>query len=278
MSDMKKYLLFLILAPLVSYGQKTHPVLLTFNKTVHMFFPSEISYYDVGSTDILIESKSDILKLAPKVSDFEETNLTVITSDNICYSFLLRYNKDISMLTYFIKDTVGQRINSSVRAKMFSDSIKKEESISNSESSYISVSREIIKKAPTYWIGSTMKKSYLAINNIYIHQDKLYFVMSVGNTSSINYDINYIKFYIVDKKKLKKASRQEIEKTPMFSFNNIETINAGTDDHPIIFVFEKFTIDNDKKLVIELGEKKGGRNIAIDITQDLIIKAVAFKQ
>ena len=274
---MKNVFLLLFFFSTNAFGQKVVPVELTFNKTVHLFFPAQVSYYDIGSSDVLIESKSDIVKLASKISDFEETNLTVITVDNICYSYLLRYNKDISRLTYFIGDSLGKRINSSVREKMFSDSVQKEVSRSNTESTYISVSREIIKKAPAYWIGSTIKKTYLAINNIYIYQDKLYFVMSVGNTSSINYDISYIKFYIVDKKKLKKASRQEVEKTPIFSFNSFETISAGTGDHPIIFVFDKFTIDNDKKLSIELGEKNGGRNISIDINQDLIIKAVAVK-
>lgn len=273
-----KYLFSIVLLlPVLVFGQKAHPISLAFNKTVHLFFPAEVSYYDVGSSDVLIESKNDIVKLAPKVTDFEETNLTVITSDNVCYSFLLRYSADISMLTYFIKESAGQRINSSARSKMFADTVRTLNAVPSHESSYIAVSREVIKKAPAYWIGTTLKKVYLAINNVYVHQDKLYFVVSVGNSSQINYDINFIKFYTVDKKKLKKASRQEVEKMPLFSFNSIETVKAGTGDHPIIFVFEKFTIDSDKKLVIEMGEKKGGRNIAVDIAQDLIIKAVAVK-
>lgn len=242
-----------------------------------MFFPTDISYYDVGSDDVLVQSKGDILKLAPKAAGFSETNLTVITSDNICYSFLLQYGNDISALTYFIKDSLGRRINSTPRAKAHLDSLSAAAPIAEGEAGYIAVCREIIKKAPAYWIGATVKKVFLAMNNIYVYKDKLYFAVSVGNASPINYDINYIKFYTVDKKKLKKASKQEIEMTPVFSFNNIGTIDAQTNDYPIIFVFDKFTIANDKKLVVELGEKKGGRNIAIDIGQDLIIKAVAFK-
>lgn len=172
---------------------------------------------------------------------------------------------------------MGRKISSSVRTKVTRDSLTTNLPLQQGESEYISVCRDIIKKAPAYWMGSTVKKVFLAMNNIYVHNDKLYFVISVGNTSNINYDINFIKFYTVDKKKLKKASRQEIEKTPVYSFNSIETIAAQTNDHPIIFVFDKFTIDSDKKLVIELGEKKGGRNIAIDITQDLIIKSIGYR-
>lgn len=273
---MKKFIVyFLIIVPSFNYAQNS--VYLTFNKTVHMFFPAEISYYDVGSDDILIQSNSDILKLAPKTANFSETNLTVITSNNICYSFLVKYNGDIQNLTYFVKDSLGQKIGSLTRTKIRADSLSKSLPFGQGEGEYNSVCRDLIKKAPAYWLGSTVKKVFLAMNNIYVHNDRLYFVVSVGNTSNINYDINFIKFYIVDKKKLKRASRQEVEKIPVYSFNNIDTINAQTNDHPIIFVFDKFTVDSDKKLVIELGEKKGGRNIAINITQDIIIKAVAYR-
>jgi conjugative transposon TraN protein len=277
---MKKYFILILLFSLhTAFSQQTNVVSLTFNKTVHMFFPSDISYYDVGSDDILVQSQNEILKLAPKSNNFSETNLTVITSDNYCYSYLLQYKSDISELTYFIKDSTGRKISSSSRNKINADSLDKDSQnlYNNTESSYIAVCREIIKKAPAYWIGSTVKKVYLAMNNIYVHNDKLYFCVTVGNASNINYDIKYIKYYTVDKNKLKKASNQEIEKIPIFSFNYLPTIDARTNDHPIIFVFDKFTIDNDKKLYIDLGEKKGGRNIKINITQDLIIKAVAFK-
>lgn len=268
----------MLFAPALCTAQKVIPVYLTFNKTVHMFFPDSINYFDAGSDDILINRMGAILKLAPKSDNIDETNLTVITSDNICYSFLLRYSKDIKDLTYFIKDSIGKRIDSPLRTKSPDETLNLTAPLKAGEGEYIKVCREVIKQAPAYWIGSTVKKVYLAMNNIYVHNDKLYFCISVGNTSNINYDINFLKFYTVDKKKLKKASNQEIEKIPIFTFNNLQTINAQTNDYPIIFVFDKFTIDYDKKLVIELGEKKGGRNIAINITQDLIIKALAFKE
>lgn len=275
---MRSILFLISFMPSLCLAQKVIPVYLTFNKTVHMFFPDSVNYFDAGSDDILISRMGAILKLAPKSDNIDETNLTVITAHNVCYSFLLRYSKDIKDLTYFIDDSIGKKIAGPLREKGPDENLPLAVPLKSGESEYIAVCRDVIKRAPAYWIGSTVKKVYLAMNNIYVHNDKLYFCISIGNTSNINYDINFLKFYIVDKKKLKKASIQEIEKVPIFSFNNLQTINAQTNDYPLIFVFDKFTIDYDKKLVIELGEKKGGRNIAIDITQDLIIKAVAFKQ
>ncbi|NJO88226.1 MAG: DUF4138 domain-containing protein [Chloroflexia bacterium] len=252
---MKKFIVyFLIIVPSFSYAQNS--VYLTFNKTVHMFFPAEISYYDVGSDDILIQSNSDILKLAPKTANFSETNLTVITSNNICYSFLVKYNSDIQNLTYFVKDSLGQKIGSLARTKVRTDSLSKSLPFGQGEGEYISVCRDLIKKAPAYWLGSTVKKVFLAMNNIYVHNDRLYFVVSVGNTSNINYDINFIKFYIVDKKKLKRASRQEVEKIPVYSFNNIETINAQTNDHPIILCLTSLRLILIRSLSLSWGRRK----------------------
>jgi hypothetical protein len=84
---MKKYFILILLFSLhTAFSQQTNVVSLTFNKTVHMFFPSDISYYDVGSDDILVQSQNEILKLAPKSNNFSETNLTVITSIPICFN------------------------------------------------------------------------------------------------------------------------------------------------------------------------------------------------
>ena len=61
-------------------SQQTQNLLVSLNKTVHIFFPSDINYTDVGSSDVLFETKGPILKLAAAVSNFKETNITVITS------------------------------------------------------------------------------------------------------------------------------------------------------------------------------------------------------
>jgi conjugative transposon TraN protein len=273
---------FLVLIPSTSYCQKVIPVELTFNKTVHLFFPDDVTYFDIGSDDVLGESKKTILKIAPKIEDFGETNLTVITANNVCYTFLLKYSKDINVFNYFLNDTMGRKIE----GKKFQVSnpgaeIKqgKQSKIEfEKDSGYISVCRSIVKISPSYWnIGASVKKIYLALNNIFVHEDKLYFVISIGNQSNINYDIDFLRMYVANKKKLKRSSIQEEVKDPVFTFNWIPEINAKTKDHFMVLVFDKFTIPDNKKLVFELYEKNGGRNISFDVTRDLIAGASAFK-
>ena len=65
------------------------------------------------------------------------------------------------------------------------------------EKDYISCCREIIQKAPSYLnLAGSAKKVQVALTNIYIHNEKLYFVLSQGNAFPINYDINFIELTV----------------------------------------------------------------------------------
>ena len=69
-----------------------------FSKTVHILFPSEVRYVDLGSTDI-IAGKADgvenVVRVKAAVRDFPgETNFSVITGDGSFYSFIVSYEEE----------------------------------------------------------------------------------------------------------------------------------------------------------------------------------------
>jgi len=279
MKQLNTLFLSLLISSIHSLGQEPSHVDLTFNKTVHLIFPSEVSYFDVGSGDVLAEKRNATLKLVAKNENFAETNLTVVTMDNVWYTFLLDYQKDITQLTYFIRISQGKKVEGSLVKNQKAESSSLEDhprmNQTPSDTDYVPHCLEVIRKAPSYWdVGAVNKKVFLALNNIFIHNDKLYFVISVGNSSNINYDVDFLKMSVVNKKKLKKSSIQEDIKEPLFIYNNIEKLEARTKTHFMVFVFDKFTIPDDRKLVFELYEKKGGRNISFDIKKDLISNAL----
>ena len=63
----------------------------TFNKTVHIIFPSAIRYADLGSADIIAgkaDGSENVLRVKAALRDFSrETNLAVITEDGSYYTF-----------------------------------------------------------------------------------------------------------------------------------------------------------------------------------------------
>lgn len=63
----------------------------TFNKTVHLIFPSSIRYVDLGSADLLAakaDGTDNVLRVKAALRDFSrESNLSVITEDGAYYTF-----------------------------------------------------------------------------------------------------------------------------------------------------------------------------------------------
>ena len=66
-----------------------------FAKTVHILFPSPVTYIDIGSTDIIAGKAAgaeNVVRVKAAVRNFAaETNLTVITEDGGFFTFDVRY-------------------------------------------------------------------------------------------------------------------------------------------------------------------------------------------
>lgn len=77
-----------------------------FNKTVHILFPSPVTYIDIGSMDIIAGKAAgaeNVVRVKAAVRDFpKETNLTVITEDGGYYSFDARYAENPQVATHEI--------------------------------------------------------------------------------------------------------------------------------------------------------------------------------
>ena len=68
-----------------------HGLEVTYDKTVHVIFPAEVRYVDLGSPD-LIAGKADgaenVIRVKATVRNFHtETNMSVITEDGSFYTF-----------------------------------------------------------------------------------------------------------------------------------------------------------------------------------------------
>jgi conjugative transposon TraN protein len=255
-------------------------LLLSLNKTVHVFFPSDINYTDVGSSDVLFETKGPILKLAAAVSNFKETNITVITKDSYCYSFIVNYQDDIVELNYFISRETGRRIPADQLGDTTNEKITEQKETPPTIVRIDSIEglcEKSLRKNFSWWDqGAFYKKVYFSLNNIFVYQDKLFFVVSAGNFSNIAYDIDYLKLNVTDKKRVKRSSIQDIEKFPVYSLKKPVQIKGKTSIESFVLVFDKFTIPYGRKIVFEMGEKNGGRSIQYSLKKDLIINAIAL--
>lgn len=99
-----------------------------------------------------------------------------------------------------------------------------------------------------------------------------YFHTQVKNSSNVPFDTDFIKFKVVDKKVAKRTAIQESVLYPVRSFNEVITI-GGKSTVRTVYTLPKFTIPDDKILVVELVEKNGGRHQNIRIESSDIVNA-----
>lgn len=104
----------------------------------------------------------------------------------------------------------------------------------------------------------------LQVKNIIFENNELYFVIEIENKSSLDYDVNFLDFYVETRKKGKKKSLQKLLKSSIYTYNMPKKIKEGQ-THQLLYVLPKFSLANDKRLKIELLEKYGERNIQLKI-------------
>lgn len=253
----------------------------TFSKTVHIIFPSAIRYVDLGSADLLAakaDGAENVLRVKAALRDFSrESNLAVITEDGAYYTFNVKYADEPVKLSVEMTDFIhdGEAVNrpnnameiymrelgseSPLLVKLIMKSIHKNDN------------REIKH------IGSKRFGIQYTLKGIYTHNGLLYFHMQLKNSSNVPFDVDYITFKIVDKKVAKRTAIQEQVIVPLRAHNNL-TLIGGKRTERVVFTLPKFTIPDDKHLVIELNEKEGGRHQSFTVENADLVRAKVINE
>ena len=126
-------------------------------------------------------------------------------------------------------------------------------------------------------IGSRRFGVQFRLKGIYAHNGLLYFHMEIRNMGSIPFDIDYITWKIVDRKVARRTAVQEQVVLPLRAQNNVTSI-AGYSSERTVFAMQKFTIPDDKHLVVELCEKNGGRHQTFTIENEDLVRACNIEE
>lgn len=89
-------------------------------------------------------------------------------------------------------------------------------------------------------------------------QETLFFLLHVTNKSNVTYDADFVKFDSQDKQVAKRTAEQAIELTPTYVYNGATRKIDTQGKLDQMYIFNKFTIPDQKQLIIELYEKGGG--------------------
>ena len=258
-----------------------HGLEVTYDKTVHILFPSAVRYVDLGSPN-LIAGKADgaenVIRVKATVRNFRmETNMSVITEDGSYYSFNVKYADEPLLLNVEMKDFIHD--GSTVNRPNNAQEIYLKELGSESPMLVRLIMKSIHKqnKREVKHIGCKRFGIQYLLKGIYTHNGLLYFHTEIKNQSNVPFDVDYITFKIVDKKVAKRTAIQEQVLFPLRAYNYAVRV-AGKKSERTVFCLQKFTIPDGKQLVVEMNEKNGGRHQTFVVENGDLVQAETINE
>ena len=258
-----------------------------FTKTVHILFPSPVTYIDIGSMDIIAgkaDGAENVVRVKAAVRNFAaETNLTVITEDGGFFTF------DV----YYAENPVVSTLNLTVQEPQ-PESMKKPAAVGYpqptapaSESRVLlrEVGREkpatikrmlsdIYRQNRTDVKGIRTKKYGIEVEvlGIYVFNDVIYIHSCISNDTNISFEVDARRFIVADRKLAKRTAQQQ---TPLEVLRvcNDPAVVRGHQRQRTVFALPKLTISDDKVLLLEIIEKNGARHQTVEIPAEELLEA-----
>lgn len=252
-----------------------------FSKTVHILFPSPVTYIDIGSMDIIAgkaDGAGNVVRVKAAVRNFtSETNLTVITEDGGFFSFDVHYAENPAVSTINISapkqpavengSTQPEPASAEGRVLLQEVGREKPATVKRVLSDIYRQNRMDVKGIRTkkYGIG-------VEVLGIYVHNDVIYIHTMVSNETNISFELDARQFIVADRKLAKRTAQQQ---TPLDILRvcNEPTVVRGHQRQRTVFALQKFTIPDDKVLLLEIIERNGARHQTVEIPAKELLDA-----
>lgn len=242
----------------------------TFDKTVHLIFPSAIRYVDLGSQNIIAgkaEDAENVLRVKAAVKGFEtETNMSVICEDGSFYAFSVKYADEPEKLSIEMKDFLSPtdgRLPSN-RADIYFKELGNESPV------LVKLMMQTIyqnNRRTVKHIGAQQFGMKFLLRGLYAHNGLLYFHTRMENGTNMPYSVDFITFKVVDKKMAKRTAIQEQVLQPLRAYHQVMQVRGMGSEHTV-FALEQFSLAEDKQLEVTLYERNGGRTLTFHVTAE----------
>lgn len=252
-----------------------------FSKTVHILFPSPVTYIDIGSMDIIAgkaDGAGNVVRVKAAVRNFTtETNLTVITEDGGFFSFDVHYAENPAVSTINIsapKQTTVESGSTQPEPAPTEGRVLLQEVGREKPATVKRVLGDIYRQNRMDVKGVRTKKYGIGVEvlGIYVHNDVIYIHTMISNETNISFEVDARQFIVADRKLAKRTAQQQ---TPLDILRvcNDPTVVRGHQRQRTVFALQKFTIPDDKVLLWEIIERNGARHQTVEIPAKELLDA-----
>ena len=258
-----------------------------FTKTVHILFPSPVTYIDIGSMDIIAgkaDGAENVVRVKAAVRNFAaETNLTVITEDGGFFTFDVYYaeNPVVSTLNLTVQEPQTEGVKKPAAAGYPQPTAPASEGrvllreVGREKPATIKrMLSDIYRQNRTDVKGIRTKKYGIEVEvlGIYVSNDVIYIHTCMYNDTNISFEVDARQFIVADKKLAKRTAQQQ---TPLEILRvcNDPAVVRGHQRQRTVFALPKLTISDDKVLLLEIVEKNGARHQTVEIAAKELLDA-----
>lgn len=250
-------LLYLLLTANLVFSQRSLTV--STQQTTALAFPYPIITADRGSQTILLKKAKGVehvLLLKAAKTNFETTNVTVVTKDGSVYSFVVGYHPKPDTLFFDFRNLYSQSPHPTPPPQAIQRNLQW---VSNSTEKNLRKFR-------------SRHQMTLTLEHIYTQDAHLYFAFRLTNASALDYYCSAFNLLIKDKRQRKRTARQAIPVRIVDSYQSPDLVKGNSHTQFIVAV-PLFTIPDKKKLVVQLMERNGGRHLSLPLRNTTLLRA-----
>ena len=251
-----------------------------FTKTVHILFPSPVTYIDIGSMDIIAgkaDGAENVVRVKAAVRNFAaETNLTVITEDGGFFTFDVYYaeNPAVSTLNLTVQEPQPESMKKPAAVGYPQPTAPASESrvllreVGREKPATVKrMLSDIYRQNRTDVKGIRTKKYGIGVEvlGIYVFNDVIYIHTCISNDTNISFEVDARRFIVADRKLAKRTAQQQTS-LEILRVCNDPAVVRGHQRQRTVFALPKLTISDDKVLLVEITEKNGARHQTTEIT------------
>ena len=258
-----------------------------FTKTVHILFPSPVTYIDIGSMDIIAgkaDGAENVVRVKAAVRNFAaETNLTVITEDGGFFTFDVYYaeNPVVSTLNLTVQEPQPESMKKPAAvgypqptAPASEGRVLLREVGREKPATIKRMLSDIYRQNRTDVKGIRAKKYGIEVEvlGIYVFNDVIYIHTCISNDTNISFEVDSRRFIVADRKLTKRTAQQQ---TPLgiLRICNDPAVVRGHQRQRTVFALPKLTIPDDKVLLLEIIENNGARHQTVEIAAKELLDA-----
>ncbi|WP_406684574.1 conjugative transposon protein TraN [Seonamhaeicola sp. MEBiC1930] len=237
------------------------------SKNVALFFPESIRQGITGANHFVFTYNREkgqyfgLIQAQPGV----ESNLLTITNDGHVYSYILKYNKEISKLNYFI--TKNESIGKETPELKLPSKEKKESDPFEDRRHYFQKFSDYLLKSKHEKISISTKRikgMKILLQKMVYHTSEVYLVLEIENKSGIDFEIDYLNIYRTNGNKKRKASYQKLPLLGIYKHKMPSEVK-NKQMKQFVYALPKFVLGDNEKLELELQELNGSRKVILSM-------------